>query len=313
MSAAELGKGKESGELLTHLTMLAEMMDRDLEAAVSQLAELNITQLDLKNHVFDRAIDDLDDERRERLAALLEQTGSSIYCFSSTLGHRNLSEVGERAFRKQLHTGIANMAETAKSARPAKVRLLSCWFDGRDAYVDANEYLETKAPWVYTAYREAIDQIADAGLAATIENEPHTILSNPDETIAFFARLERPAASFTWDVQNMWQSGSYPSLDAYQTLRPVMDYFHLKGGRESPDVPGQLVYRCALEQASWPVREIVGAVLADGASPVICLNPSHGKVAEGYELAHLAGRPEMIRAEALRDVAFLRANFGEIA
>lgn len=293
--------------------MLAEMMDRDLEAAVAQLGDLYITDLDLKNHVFDRAIDDLDDERRERLAALLERTGASAYCFSSTLGHRNISELGERAFRQELTAGVANMVETAKSVRPDKVRLLSCWFDGRDGYADANDFLETEAAWVYDAYRDAIDQIEAAGLAATIENEPYTIFSNPAETVGFFNRLERPGVSYTWDVQNMWQSGSFPSLEAYQTLRPVMDYFHLKGGRDSPEAPGQLTYRCPLEGASWPVGEIVGAVLADGASPVICLNPSHGKAAEGYELAHLAGWAEMIRAEALRDIAFLRANFGAIA
>lgn len=293
--------------------MLAEMMDRNLETAVLQLRELNITHLDLKNHVFDRSIDDLDDERREKLAALLEGTGSSVYCFSSTLGHRNLSQMAEREFRQELNDGITNMVETAKLVRPDKVRLLSCWFDDRESATETTGYLDRHAPWVYDAYREAIDQIAAAGLAATIENEPNTILSNPEETVAFFARLERPAASFTWDVQNMWQSGTYPSLEAYRTLKPVMDYFHLKGGRDAPEAPHKLVYRCPLEQASWPVREIVGVVLADGASPVICLNPSHGKAAEGYELAHLAGTPELIRAEALRDVAFLRANFGEIA
>jgi sugar phosphate isomerase/epimerase len=298
---------------VTHLTMLAEMMDRDLEVAAAQLGNLNITHLDLKNYVYDRAIDDLDDERRERLATLLERTGMSVYCFSSTLGHRNTTQMAEREFRQELANGIANMVETARWVRPAKVRLLSCWFDERRDYADATAYLDEHASWVYDAYRDAIDQIEAAGLAATIENEPNTILSNPQETVAVFARLDRPKASFTWDVQNMWQSGTFPSQEAYRTLQPVMDYLHLKGGRASPDAPRDLVYRAPLDQASWPVREIVAAVLADDASPVICLNPSHGAVADDYELASLAGTPELNRTEALRDVAYLRANFKEIA
>lgn len=298
---------------MTELTMLAEMMDRDLEIAVTQLSELRMTQLDLKNHVFDRAIDDLDDERRERLAALLEKTGASVYCFSSTLGHRNINELGERHFRQEMANGIANMVETARTVRPGKVRLLSCWFDERGETADANALLEARAPWVYDAYREAIDQIEAAGLHATIENEPNTVLSNPRETVTFFDRLERPKATFTWDVQNMWQSGVYPSLEAYRTLRPVMDYFHLKGGRSATGKPGELAWRCPLEQASWPVKEIVSAVLADEASPVICLNPSHGAVPEGYTLGSHDDRAGMMQAEALRDVAYLRANFGAMA
>jgi sugar phosphate isomerase/epimerase len=298
---------------VAELTMLAEMMDRDLEAAVAQLGDLRITRLDLKNHVFDRAIDDLDDARRERLAALLDQSGGSVYCFSSTLGHRNICQIGEREFRQELAQGIANMADTARTVRPDKVRLLACAFDNRGDYADATDYLDGRAPWVYDAYREAIDQIEAAGLHATIENEPHTILSNPEETVAFFARLERPRSSFTWDVQNMWQSGTYPSLESYRTLRPVMDYLHLKGGRASPEAPRELRYRAPLEQASWPACEIVAAVLADRISPVICLNPSHGALAPDYELAPLAGSPALIRAEAIRDVAFLRGAFREIA
>ncbi len=298
---------------MTELTMLAEMMDHDLEVAVSRLAEFNIRQLDLKNHVFGHAIDDLDDERRERLATLVDRTGASVYCFSSTLGHRDVGEIGERAFRRQLEIGIANMVETAASVRPAKVRLLACGFAERVDYADATSYLDEHAPWVYAAYRDAIDQIEAAGLAATIENEPNTILSNPEETVAFFARLERPKARFTWDIQNMWQSGIYPSLEAYRTLRTVTDYVHLKGGRADPAQPEVLAYRCPLDQASWPVWDIVGAVLADGISPAICLNPSHGAVAPGYDLAPLADTPEMVRAEALRDVEFLRARFQEIA
>ncbi|MGH2615106.1 MAG: sugar phosphate isomerase/epimerase family protein [Thermomicrobiales bacterium] len=298
---------------MTELTMLAEMMNRDLDTAVRELAELNITRLDLKNHIFDRAIEDLDDARRERLATVLDRTGASVYCFASTLGHRNVSDVGEHAFRTSLEAGIDNMVATAAWVRPAKVRLLACGFDERADYADATTFLDEQAPWVYDAYRDAIDQIEAAGLAATIENEPYTVLSNPEETVEFFARLDRPRARFTWDIQNMWQSGTYPSVDAYLALRPVTDYVHLKGGRASPEAPRALAFRCPLDRASWPVREVVSAVLADGISPVLCLNPSHGAADPDDDLAPLAGTPEWTRAEAIRNVEYLRATFRGIA
>ncbi|MCB0065633.1 MAG: sugar phosphate isomerase/epimerase [Caldilineaceae bacterium] len=293
--------------------MLAEMMDRDLPASVSRLAELNIRHLDLKTSVFGRAIEDLDNQHREELAALIAVSGSSVYCFSSTLGHRNVCTVDERTFRAEMEAGIANMIATAQTVRPAKVRLLSCWLGEHRHEPDQLAMVEQHVPWVIAAYRDAIDQIAEAGLAPTIENEPHTILASPEGTIAFFERLERPSVTYTWDVQNMWQSGSYPSLEAYYTLRPIMDYFHLKGGRSTDGARGPLAFRCPLAHASWPVREILDAVLADGASPVICLNPSHGAVLENYAFGSLDDRAAMMRTEALHDVDYLRANFGAIA
>lgn len=298
---------------MAELTMLAEMMDRDLSAAVSQLADLDIRQLDLKTSVFGRAIEDLEAQQREQLAQLVADAGAEVYCFSSTLGHRDACAVDERTFRAEMETGIANMIATAQTVRPRKVRLLSCWLGEHRQEPDQLAAIERYAPWVIAAYRDAIDQIAAAGLAPTIENEPNTVLNSPKDVVAFFARLERPVATYTWDVQNMWQSGAYPSLEAYRTLRPIMDYFHLKGGRSADGAPGPLAYRCPLERASWPVREILDAVLADNASPVICLNPSHGAVPENYAFGSLEDRASMMRTEALRDVAYLRVNFGAIA
>jgi hypothetical protein len=108
--------------------------------------------------------------------------------------------------------------------------------------------------------------------------------------------------SFTWDVQNFWQMGSFPSLEVYRALRPLIRYYHVKGGL-CVEPRGKLVYRSALEDASWPVEEITREVLRDAVSPVICLNPPHGDTKEGYDYEDLTRR----------DLAFLRRRFGELA
>lgn len=299
---------------MAQLTMLAEMMDHDLETAIRCLRQLGITQLDLKNHVFGKAIEDLDDERRARLAALVDVTATEIYCFSSMLGHQNVSQLGERVFRRKLANGIDNMLRTVEVVQPRMMRLLACTFDGREDVSDSNDYLERHARWVYSAYRDAVDQINDVGIAATIENEPRTIFSTPEETIAFFDRLDRGTkVGMTWDIQNMWQSGIYPTLDVYRTLKPVINYVHLKGGQGSSEESRELAYRSPLADAGWPVHEIVGQVLADGVSPVICLNASHGALPNDYLFAPLWGTPRLAGAEARHDVAFLRNAFRKLA
>ena len=100
--------------------------------------------------------------------------------------------------------------------------------------------------------------------------------------VSFFDALDRPnAVALIWDVQNLWQMGTFPSLDVYRMLKPLIGMIHVKGGRA--EVPGgALVWKAGLEQASWPVVSILKAALADGVSHVICLNPSHGEKPNGY-------------------------------
>lgn len=294
--------------------MLAEMMGTDLEQAVGRLQELGIRHLDLKNHVFGRSIEDLDPDADGRLADLVDRTGVEVYCFSSVLGHQNVSRVEEPEFRRAMAAGLDNMLRTARRVRPRLIRLLACGFDGRDDWPDSNAYLERQAPWVYAAYADAIERIHDAGITATLENEPRTIFSNPAEAVAFIARLNLGAkVGFTWDVQNMWQSGVFPTLDVYGVLAPITNYVHLKGGRGSAEDPRVLTYRSPLEDAGWPVPEIVGAVLADGISPVICLNPSHGAVPPDDAVASPSATAMLVADVARRDVAFLRRTFREVS
>ena len=137
-----------------------------------------------------------------------------------------------------------------------------------------------------------------------IENEVHgCIWSRPEEILSFFQMLDRDGkVLLTWDVQNLWQMGTFPSVEVYEQLKPLIGLVHLKGGMVEGS-SRQLKWRSALEDASWPVAEIVGRIIADGASPVICLNPSHGEARPGYNYDDVVGR----------DLAFMRRTFPEVA
>ena len=95
--------------------------------------------------------------------------------------------------------------------------------------------------------------------------------------------------------------GVYPSLDVYNKLRDLIGYYHLKGGQQG-DESGKLRWRSSLEDASWPVVEITKQVVADGVSPVICLNPSHGAAKEGYDYSNITKR----------DLDFIRGAIPEV-
>ncbi len=264
------------------ITMLNSMADRDFETALDRHVAWGLRHLDVKDSVFGKGVVDLDDAEAQRAAALIGARGLSVYCMSTQLFHGDV-EVGETAFREAHLAPLERAISVAEVLRPNLFRLLSARTTGRAQLSDSIAYLRDEHPWVIACYREAVERLAAAGLRVTIENECHAnIFSTPTEVTDFFAELDcGDAVNLTWDVQNMWQMGTVPTMDVYRGLRPLLAYYHLKGGQAEPG-SRSLRWKSSLEDASWPVREITRQVVADGASPVICLNGSHGARKPGY-------------------------------
>ena len=164
-------------------------------------------------------------------------------------------------------------------------------------------YLLEAHPWLMGCYREAVGRLSEAGFGATIENECHgCIFETPEDVVQFFEILDcGDAVNFTWDVQNLWQMGTFPTMAVYERLKPLIRYYHLKGGRHGEEDKG-LKWKSSLEDASWPVVEITKQVVADRISPVICLNGSHGDRMPGYDYERILER----------DLAFARSVIAKV-
>lgn len=284
------------------LTMLNEMAGSDFAAALAAHRAWGIRTLDLKGGIFGKSLLDLTDAEAADAGRLIREYGMTVYCLSTTLFHPEV-ELGEEAFRRAQLAGVARAIALAHVLQPRVIRLLAAQTRQRPVLSDSIAYLRRAHPWVIPLYREAVDLITAAGFHTTIENEVGAcILATPREVTDFFAALDRPeTAHFTWDVQNFWECGTFPTLDAYARLKPLIGYYHVKGGQTGDD--GRALQWCsALEDASWPVVEITRQVVSDGVSPVICLNPSHGRRKPDYSYADMVGR----------DLAFLRRAIPEI-
>ena len=279
--------------------MLNSMAARDFATALDRHVQWGLHHLDLKDAIFGKSIGHLTDSEACRAAEMIAERGLSVYCLSTTLFHDDV-ESGEEEFRRNNLEPLDRAIAIARVLQPDLIRLLSARTIRRDEFPHSTGYLQSEHPWLIELYREAIEKITAAGFQATIENECHAnILSNPEEILGFYDLLNYgETASFTWDVQNLWQMGTFPSLDVYQHLKPLITYYHLKGG-QSEEGSTTLRWKSCLEDASWPVREITRQVITDGVSPVICLNPSHGAAGKGYD----------VRNEVERDLAFVRNEF----
>ena len=283
------------------LTILNGMADSDFDAALARHRQWGLKWLDLRDCLYGDTVGDLDAGKARRVRDAVDAAGLEVYCLSTTLLHDDLDK-GEAHFRAAHLARIADMAAAVRILRPRFLRLLAARLDPAKAGGSAFATLERDYPWVVPLYREAVERAAGLGAAVTIENEARDcMLRTPADMVAFFAALDRPdLVGLTWDIQNQWTCGSFPAVEDYETLRPLIQYVHVKGGQYADPHSRALAWKSGLEEASWPVLDIVRRVVEDGVSPVICLNPSKGRLKPEYGYDY--------GAVTERDIAFLRRN-----
>jgi hypothetical protein len=284
------------------LTVLNSMAGSDVDAQLDQHVDWGLKLLDLKDRLFDKGITDLAETEAEQLAARLEPRGLRVHTFSTNLYNHPI-EGGRDAFDADGAERLEHVLRLARILQPRWIRLIAARTRRRADLLDAAAYVDAAQPWLWDAYRRAIDRVAEAGFATLIENEVGgSLFSRPVEILAAFDAIDRPADAvrLTWDVQNLWQMGTWPSRAVYRTLRPLIGMVHLKGG-QSERPGGPLRWAAYLDDAAWPIEPILREVIADGASPVLCINPSHGEKSDRYQWDYH------------REIEFLRSRFENIA
>ncbi len=264
------------------LTILNSMAGADFATALDKHVEWGLTDVDLKDRIFGKGVADLTVDEAREAAQLMQDRGLAVHCVSTGFFFANV-ELGEAEFRARFVEPLDELIRVCRQLRPRLVRLLAARTTRRGELSHVGEYLAGEQAWLIPLYREAIARLQGAGLGVTVENEVGgCILSTAEEVQWFFDALNAPEVCFTWDVQNLWQMGTTPTTAVYESLRDLIGYYHLKGGQSEPG-SSDLKWRSSLADASWPVAEITRRVVADGVSPVICLNPSHGAAKPGYD------------------------------
>ena len=284
------------------LTMLNNMAGTDLPVALDRYVSLGLRLVDLKDGIWARKVEELDEEQSARVAALVGERGLAVHCLSTALGWTDVN-IGEKSWRANQEQLLARVLRVAAIVRPRYLRVLAVRV-GTAEHPVRWSYQETVAahPWLPVAFADIVRRINAAGYAACIENEArHCALATSEDVAAFFGMLlplvGGGSCDYVWDVQNMWQMGTFPTLPMLEKLQPYLRLLHLKGGRA--DALGNLSEASSLRAASWPVSRIIAEVHRAGNVDVICLNPSHGKRPADYGIWNVVQD----------DIAFLRELF----
>jgi sugar phosphate isomerase/epimerase len=266
---------------MTKLTMLSWMASKDFVESLDLHKAWGIEVLDLKDHIMGKSVADLTVDEAQQAKQLIDDRNLSVYCLSTSIFQDHI-ELGEQQFKHIHLAALERVLQIAPILKPTVVRLLPVRFKEPHLYEQSAQVVPEQYPWLYPLYQEAIDKLSAAGFAVAIENERESILSSIANIEDFFRRLDRPGKVFlTYDVQNLWQMGTYPTLEVYNRLKPLIGYYHAKGGQENPETKA-LQWKSYLKNASWPVEEITKQVVRDGICSVICINPTHGKINDDY-------------------------------
>lgn len=283
-----------------NLTLLNSMFDEDFERALDKHVEMGIKKLDLRDAIYGHWVADLDLETARKAKDAIDSRGLEVYCLSTGIFFEEIAK-GEQVFREE-HLGVLkHHIDLAKILGADVFRLTAPQLAERGADQSSMSIISSEYPWVVDVHREAVDRLADAGIRPTIENEAsNCILSVVEDFGEFYESLDRSdSMGLTWDVQNHWATGVYPTKDVYNYLKPMLYYYHVKGGVYEDESSKTLKWNAALEDSNWPVVDITQRVVDDGVSPVICINPTqHGQNKPGYDYS----------AVPVRDIDFLRRS-----
>ncbi len=284
-------------QMRAELTILNAMAAADLDEALVISCGWGLKWVDLRSQIYGKPVGALTRDDAHRARAAIDAAGVRVFCLSTAVFGGDVS-AGERAFRDQLK-GLRQVLAAATVLEPQVVRVLAAQLPHRRPEQEAVDVLKSRHPWLIDLYREAISLISAAGFTPAIENEAgSSFLSETADFIDFFDWLNRSDAVLTWDIGNQWEtSGRIPTLADYETLRPLIGYYHLKGGL-AEEGGERLEWQSSLEDSSYQVAEITQRVVDDGVASVICLNPPHGKRKPGYDYSSLTER----------DIKFLRTT-----
>ena len=273
------------------LTLQSDMCGSTLEEVIAFHLDRGLSELDLKTGLAGEPVETmtLDDARRAR--AMLDAAGLGLYCLSTSLFAVELAADG-RAVEDDA-ARLQELGPVIDVLAPRYVRVLAAI---RPEHGSSPVAHLPGAVAYAAALRSSAADLTARGTGLLIENGPENSVVSSAANARQLAELIGTGSTigFIWDVQNMWQSGSFPRASDPAEFGSLLKYVHVKGGRTAGPVPGELVSASTLADASWPVVEVLDAVRELGTVECIALNPSHGR--------HESTTPDSIRDH---DIDFL--------
>ena len=236
------------------LTGFADEISPELEGQLETLGEESIGYMELRS-VWNTNVLDLSDDELDRVKSAAAQRGIGISSIGSPIGKVPVTEPFgphlER-FKRALHA--ADVMETPY------IRVFSFFIpEGHEPGHYREEVLDRMGIMASEA--------EDSGVTLLHENEKEIYGDVPSRCLDILAGVDSPALRAAWDAANFVQCGVNPYKEGYTSLRPYIEYVHVKDALSGSDT----VVPAGEGDGQWP--ETISALRASSFEGFFSLEP----------------------------------------
>jgi sugar phosphate isomerase/epimerase len=204
------------------LTGFADEISPELDEQLETLAQESISYMELRS-VWNTNVLDLSDDELDRVKSATAQRGIRISSIGSPIGKVPLTDpFGPHLERFRRALRAADVMEASY------VRIFSFFIP------------EGQEPNHYR--KEVIDRMGimageaeDSGVTLLHENEKEIYGDVPSRCLDILAGVGSPALRAAWDAANFVQCGVRPYKEGYASLRPYVEYVHVKDALSGSD------------------------------------------------------------------------------
>ena len=236
------------------LSGFADEISPDLNEQLAVLAAESLSHLELRS-VWSTNVADLDDAQLTLFRRQLEESGVQVSAIGSPIGKIDI----DAPFEPEL-ARLRRVADIADQLGTNLVRVFSFFMpDGHDPRPYRSRVIDRM---------HALAELAEEqGLVLAHENEKHIYGDRPERCADIIASVGSPALRATFDAANFVQCGVRPHADAYELLRPYLEYVQIK---DALTATGDVV---PAGQGDGQVRETLAALRDSGFQGYLSLEP----------------------------------------
>ena len=236
------------------LSGFADEFSPDLREQLAVLAAESLSHLELRS-VWSTSVADLDDAQLALFRLQLAESGVQVSAIGSPIGKVDI----DAPFEPEL-ARLRRVADIAGQLDTNLVRVFSFFIpDGHAPQLYRSRVIDRM--------RALAELAEERGLVLAHENEKQIYGDLPERCADIIASVGSPALRATFDAANFVQCGVRPHADAYELLRPYLEYVQIK---DALMATGDVV---PAGQGDGQVRETLAALRDSGFQGYLSLEP----------------------------------------
>ncbi len=197
------------------ITGFSDEINEMIDVQFAHLKSLGIEYFEPRG-VDGTNISDLTDEQVKTLKEKMDKNGIKVSSIGSPIGKIKITEPFEPHLEK-----LARVIEIAKALDAKYIRVFSY-------YIEKGDDLEKWHDEVIYRMKKMAELAEKEGIMLLHENEKEIWGELPEQCDRIIREVNSPALRAVFDPANFIQGGATPYPDAYNIMKPHIEYMHIK-------------------------------------------------------------------------------------